>query len=318
MDLDSDGAVLGPQDAFGYGQFEGQYGMALLSRYPILEGGVRTFQKLLWSAVPDALRPAGYYPDEVWQRLRLSSKSHWDVPVGIGTREDGYVVHALCSHPTPPSFDGSEDRNGCRNHDEVRFWVDYLSPDLSGWIVDDQGGRGGLAPGESFVVLGDLNCDPVDGDSRREALLALLAHPRVQDAEPKSLGGPEQKLKQFGVNMQHQGEPGLDTGDDEALLERLDRMFSNDRSDVVAVGECGLDYTLEVPRGRHDGVASEGDGAEAEPAGAGVGGAVVPRELELVPQLPLLGAQRRVAHATRRLPRHGLVVPREKAIQPKS
>ena len=63
------------------------------------------------------------------------------------------------------------------------------------------------------MVLGDLNCDPVDGDSRREALLALLAHPRVQDPQPQSLGGPEQKLKQFGVNMQHQGEPGLDTGD---------------------------------------------------------------------------------------------------------
>ena len=213
MDLDADGAVAGPQDAFGYGQFQGQYGMALLSRYPILEDRVRTFRTLPWSSMPGALRPEGYYPDEVWQRLRLSSKSHWDVPIGIGTREDGYVVHALCSHPTPPSFDGPEDRNGCRNHDEIRFWVDYLSPDLSGWIVDDQGGRGGLAPGESFVVLGDLNCDPVDGDSRREALLALLAHPRVQDAEPKSLGGPEQKLKQFGVNMQHQGDPGLDTGD---------------------------------------------------------------------------------------------------------
>ena len=213
MDLDSDGAVLGPQDAFGYGQFEGQYGMALLSRYPILEDRVRTFQKLLWSAMPGALRPEGYYPDEIWQRLRLSSKSHWDVPIGVGTRDDGYVVHALCSHPTPPAFDGEEDRNGCRNHDEIRFWVDYLTPNEAGWIVDDRGVAGGLAAGESFVVLGDLNCDPVDGESRREALLALLAHPRVQDTEPKSLGGPEQKLKQFGVNMQHQGDPGLDTGD---------------------------------------------------------------------------------------------------------
>ena len=29
--------------------------------------------------------------------------------------------------PTPPAFDGEEDRNGRRNHDEIRFWVDYVS-----------------------------------------------------------------------------------------------------------------------------------------------------------------------------------------------
>ncbi|MCK5944168.1 MAG: endonuclease/exonuclease/phosphatase family protein [Planctomycetes bacterium] len=212
-DLDGDGKVGGPQDAFGYGAFSGQYGMAVLSRYPILEDRVRTFRELKWSAMPEALRPEGYYPEDVWQHLRLSSKSHWDVPIGIGARERGFVVHALCSHPTPPAFDGDEDRNGCRNHDEIRFWVDYLTPGRDGWIVDDAGGRGGLPAGESFVVMGDLNCDPVDGDARREALLALLGHERVQDPEPRSLGGPEQKMKQFGANMQHQGDAALDTGD---------------------------------------------------------------------------------------------------------
>ncbi|MGC6488101.1 MAG: endonuclease/exonuclease/phosphatase family protein [Planctomycetota bacterium] len=213
MDLDSDGAVAGPQDAYGYGSFPGQYGMALLSRYPILEEQARTFRQLRWSEMPGALRPQGYYSDEVWQGLRLSSKSHWDVPIGIGTRADGYVVHALCSHPTPPAFDGEEDRNGRRNHDEVRFWVDYLTPGQGRWIVDDAGVAGGLAPDASFVVLGDLNCDPVDGDAQRAALRALLAHPRVTDPAPKSPGGPEQQLKQFGVNMRHEGDPGLDTGD---------------------------------------------------------------------------------------------------------
>lgn len=212
-DLDGDGKVEGAQDAYGYGRFPGQYGMAVLSRYPILEDQVRTFQALRWSAMPDPQRPEGYYPDEVWQHLRLSSKSHWDVPIGIGTRKDGYVVHALCSHPTPPAFDGEEDRNGCRNHDEIRFWVDYVTPDKAGWIVDDAGRKGGLAAGASFVVMGDLNCDPVDGDARREALLALLQHPRVQDPQPRSLGGPEQKMKQFGANMQHKGDAALDTGD---------------------------------------------------------------------------------------------------------
>lgn len=213
LDLDGDGKTGGPGDAFGFGRFPGQYAMVLLSRYPILVDRVRTFRTLPWSAMPAASRPDGYWSDEVWQRLRLSSKSHWDVPIGVGSREHGEVVHALCSHPTPPVFDGPEDRNGRRNHDEIRFWVDYLTPGGGEWIVDDGGGRGGLAAGESFVLLGDLNCDPVDGDARRDALAALLAHARVQDPGPRSTGGAEQSLKQFGVNPRHGGDAALDTGD---------------------------------------------------------------------------------------------------------
>ena len=168
-DLDRDGKSDGPGDAYGYGKFRGQYAMALLSRHPIQTDAVRTFRMLPWSAMPNALRPSGCWSDEDWNALRLSSKSHWDVPVRIAGRD----VHMLCSHPTPPAFDGAEDRNGCRNHDEIRFWVDYLTPDRSQWIVDDQGARGGLAADAHFVVLGDLNCDPVDGDSKRDALLQL-------------------------------------------------------------------------------------------------------------------------------------------------
>jgi endonuclease/exonuclease/phosphatase family metal-dependent hydrolase len=214
LDLDRDGQVGGAGDAFGYGAFPGQYGMVLLSRHPILTARVRTFRTLPWSAMPGALRPADWYPDAAWAKLRLSSKSHWDVPLGFGDPDaGGRVVHVLCSHPTPPVFDGPEDRNGCRNHDEVRFWVDYLSPDRAQWIVDDAGNAGGLAAGADFVVLGDLNCDPVDGDARRDALQALLAHARVQDPAPRSAGGDEQSKRQFGANARHGGDAALDTGD---------------------------------------------------------------------------------------------------------
>jgi len=214
LDLDKDGTIGGPGDAFGFGAFPGQYGMVLLSRHPILLDQVRTFRMLRWSAMPGASRPVDWYSDAAWAMLRLSSKSHWDVPIGIGDpKTGGRVIHALCSHPTPPVFDGPEDRNGCRNHDEIRFWVDYLSPDRASWIVDDAGAAGGLATSAHFVVLGDLNCDPVDGDARREALTALLAHARVQDAQPRSAGGDEQAKRQFGANARHGGDPALDTGD---------------------------------------------------------------------------------------------------------
>ena len=209
VDLDGDGNIGGPGDAYGYGAFPGQYGMALFSRHPILVDEIRTFRELPWMSMPEAVRPDGFYTEAAWAKMRLSSKSHWDVPVGVA----GKRIHVLCSHPTPPVFDGPEDRNGCRNHDEIRFWVDYLTPEKSGWIVDDKGVAGGLAEGVDFVLLGDLNCDPVDGEGLQDALRALLAHPRIQDPEPRSDGGAEESTREWGVNASQKGDPALDTGD---------------------------------------------------------------------------------------------------------
>src|SRR5699024_10680776 len=160
-DLNRDGTVGGADDAWGFGQFPGQYGMVILSRYPILTEQVRTFQNLRCAVMPSNLMPTEYYGDEISGVLRLSSKSHWDVPVRIG----GSTLHVLASHPTPPSFDGPEKRNQRRNHDEIRLWADYLSPGRrSRWIVDDAGNRGGLAPDDQLVILGDMDAAPVHGD----------------------------------------------------------------------------------------------------------------------------------------------------------
>ncbi|HEX6812720.1 MAG TPA: endonuclease/exonuclease/phosphatase family protein [Planctomycetota bacterium] len=242
LDLDRDGRTDGPGDAFGFGAFPGQYGMALLSRYPIQTDAVRTFRMLQWSAMPGALRPEGFYTDEAWAKLRLSSKSHWDVPLGVGTGAGRFVVHALCSHPTPPVYDGPEDRNGCRNHDEIRFWTDYLTPDKAGWITDDAGAAGGLPDGERFVILGDLNSDPADGDARRDALVALLAHPRVQDPQPRSAAAVEERKRQWGANATHAGD-ATDTADFE---DEIGKGPGNLRVDYVlparllTVARCGV------------------------------------------------------------------------------
>ncbi|GGK11831.1 endonuclease [Luteimonas terricola] len=178
-------------DAWGYGLHPGQYGMLLLSMHPIDAEAARTFQLLPWSALPGAARPvdpdtgAPWHDDATWARLRLSSKSHWDVPVRtpLGT------VHMLASHPTPPVFDGPEDRNGARNHDEIRLWNEYIGVGDKPWLCDDAGRCGGLAEEARFVILGDLNNDPADGDGRHEAIVELLQHPRVlRMATPRSAG----------------------------------------------------------------------------------------------------------------------------------
>lgn len=192
MDLDRDGIASGVGgDAFGYGLYPGQYGMLLLSRYPIDADGTREFQHFLWKDMPGNLMADMrdehgelYYPTAAQQRLRLSSKAHWDIPVRVGDE----VIHVLASHPTPPVFDGPEDRNGRRNHDEIRFWVDYLGDD-SDYIYDDGGDRGGLR-GERFVLLGDLNASQEEGEARRGSITELLTHARVhQQLLPTSEGG---------------------------------------------------------------------------------------------------------------------------------
>ena len=219
FDLNNDGSVGGPDDAFGFGFFEGQFGMLVLSRHPIAKKQVRTFQNFLWADMPGALlpddletpEPDDWYSDEELEVVRLSSKSHWDVPVKVGRSQ----VHFLVSHPTPPVFDGPEDRNGRRNHDEIRFWADYISPGhRSRYIYDDDGGRGGLHPSARFVIAGDQNSDPFDGDSIEGSAQLLLEHPRVNTKlTPSSEGGVEAAELQGGANETHEGDPAFDTAD---------------------------------------------------------------------------------------------------------
>jgi len=164
-------------DCYGYGVYPGQYSMAILSRYPLQKENARTFQKFLWNDLPKNLIPTEWYsPDEI-EIFRLSSKSHWDIPVKIGEKN----VHLLVSHPTPPVFDGDEDRNGRRNYDEIRMWVYYINNDSV--LVDDSGTKGGLPENESFIIVGDLNAAP-QGDKLETgqwAIDQLLNHERIND-----------------------------------------------------------------------------------------------------------------------------------------
>jgi Endonuclease/Exonuclease/phosphatase family len=213
------GGVLYGNDSFGFGEFPGKFGMAVYSRLPIDYKRARTFQLFRWEDMPGALLPDDpatpaprdwYSPDEL-DVFRLSSKSHWDLPIEVGRGRD---VHFLVSHPTPPVFDGPEDRNGTRNHDEIRFWADYVLPRASRYIYDDEGRRGGLRRGEHFVIAGDQNADPFDGDSVDDAILQLLDHPRINTRmTPTSPGGPEQSRLQGGANAMHLGDPAFDTAD---------------------------------------------------------------------------------------------------------
>ena len=193
LDFDNSGGITTIQgtdaygnDCYGFGWFPGQYGMVVYSKYPINTAAVRTFQKFLWKNMPAALlpddaatlQPKDWYSTAELNVFRLSSKSHWDVPLDLGS---GIITHFLVDHPTPPVFDSTEDRNGKRNHDEIRFWADYIDPARATYHRDDNGATGGLPAGTRFVIAGDHNADPLRGDSVAGAALQFTTHPLINN-----------------------------------------------------------------------------------------------------------------------------------------
>lgn len=194
LDLNGDGLLGTQKDDHGYGEFPGQGGMALLSRYPVDHANSRDFSKMLWKDFPNAIFPAG-----VSEQQRLSSVGHWEVPVIL---PDNTVLHLLAYHATTPAFDGPEDFNSRRNHDENAFWLRYLEGALP-W----------KPPSNNFVILGDANLDPVDGDGRQQVIRDLLSLPILQDPKPTSRGAVEATASQGGVNAKHTGDAALDTAD---------------------------------------------------------------------------------------------------------
>jgi hypothetical protein len=211
LDLDRDGRSDGPGDALGFGRFPGQYGMVVLSRHPIDVDGVRCFGELRWRDVweahlpddPDTIPPADWYSCAALDVLPLSSKNHCVVPVVVG----GQRLHLLASHPVPPVFDGAEDRNGLRNHDEIRLWSQLLDGGPGLPVIPEADAR--------FVIAGDLNADPHDGDSTGDPIGRwLLSHPRVAaQPVPSSRGAEAAARRDGGANATHVGPAMYDTSD---------------------------------------------------------------------------------------------------------
>lgn len=197
-DLDGDGRAGGRGDTQGFGRFAGEGGMAVLSSLPIETSEVRDFSGLLWRDLPGALLPDPPLPTEALAVQRLSSRSHWEVPL---ITPGGGRLRLLAWHAGPPVF-GRGDRNARRNHDETALWLRLLD--------------GALAqppPAPPFVILGNANMDPLDSAGNPAALHRLLGHPAVQDPAPRSAGGVAAARDQGGANTRHRGDPALDTAD---------------------------------------------------------------------------------------------------------
>ena len=162
FDVDQNGRLGEARDAMGYGRFDGDGGMAILSRYPI--GSVTNYSDVLWANLRRTLMAKN---DPLRSLQRLSSVGHWQVEILTPNRP----VTLLAFSASPPVFDGPEDRNGRRNADEIRFWQRVLDGDFA-------------PPPKDFVILGIANLDPNRGEGLHEVMIDLLNDPRIQDPMP--------------------------------------------------------------------------------------------------------------------------------------
>ncbi len=184
-DLDRNGRLGEARDAQGWGRFAGEGGIAVLSRLPI-GPDVRDFSGFLWADLPGNLMPAD---DPARDMQRLHTTGAYEVPIDL---PGGKSLRLLVFYASPPVFDGPEDRNGRRNHDEAAFWLRLL-----------EGGLSMPPPDGSFVLLGQTSLDPMDGEGRAQALRGLLDHPALQDPRPRGDHGR--------VELGQIGDPALDT-----------------------------------------------------------------------------------------------------------
>ena len=190
-DLDGNGTLGEPRDAQGWGRFPGEGGLAVLSRLPLGDAR-RDFSEFLWADLPGNLMPD---TDPARDIQRLHTTGAHEVPVRL---PDGRTLRLLAFYASPPAFDGPEDRNGRRNHDEIAFWLRLLANELPF-----------PAPEPPFVLLGQTSLDPMDGGGRPDALQTLLGHPALQDPTPRGTHDDN--------DPNHKGDPALDT----ALYDQL-------------------------------------------------------------------------------------------------
>ncbi len=205
---------------YGFGLFPGQYGLVVYSKYPIAVDDVRTFQHFLWKDMPGAVLPddpttpgaGGLVLPRGARRLPAV------LEVALGRADQAARPQAGPLPRLPPDAAHLRRRRGPQRHGATTTRsasgpTTSAAEGAASYIYDDEGGTGGLGRGQDFVIAGDQNADPFDGDSYDDAILQLLDHPRIQDPHPTSAGAVEATQRDKGINLTHQGPAEQDTAD---------------------------------------------------------------------------------------------------------
>jgi hypothetical protein len=167
----------------GWGEFEGRFNTACISKLPILRDQARIVSDIAWEDLPESTialmkEETGF---DVPAGFPLFEKGLHIVPIDVG----GEVLWLVLLHPVAPAFDPI---NTYRNFDELRALRLFLDGALAG--VEP------LPPDAKVLVMGDLNADPEDGDSIEGAIQQVLEAPMLEPWMPVGAGTK-------GTNGQH-------------------------------------------------------------------------------------------------------------------
>ncbi|MFK7877406.1 MAG: endonuclease/exonuclease/phosphatase family protein [Paracoccaceae bacterium] len=166
LDLNGNGRFHEAEDAQGFARFTGADGLAILSRWPIVVPEIINASAMLWADLPDALLPYPDSPKGLELIKTLSTTAHWLIPVETPSQGRAWIGTYFA---TAPVFDGPEDRNGRRSHDETAFWTKLLDKTLP------------FMPPDHLIIAGHANLDPKRGEGRCCAIRDLLNNPKTQD-----------------------------------------------------------------------------------------------------------------------------------------
>jgi alkaline phosphatase D len=161
----------------GFGEWNGRFNLGLMTKHEILADDVRIVHDYPWHRVPGnsiatiETELGIAIPDD----FPIFEKALHVVPVRLDT---GAVIHFILAHPVSSGFNAM---NPYRNRDELHAISLFLSGDLPG--VDP------LPADAHFVVVGDLNADPEDGEGDGAVLQALIDHESISPHFPVGAGG---------------------------------------------------------------------------------------------------------------------------------
>lgn len=181
-DLNMNGKSTDRQDALSYGRFPGHQGMAILSKHRIgnawQDYSTMSFTKLFHISTMKQKDFHDKYSEQsplVFQNIKtpikdlpFSSSGHWVVPINISATR---TVHLLTFSATAPLISRNSDMtalNLLRNHSELFFWMLFLDNAF------------GIVP-KDFILLGNANTDPYQGNGARALIGRLITHPALQD-----------------------------------------------------------------------------------------------------------------------------------------
>ena len=210
----------------GWGDWPGRFNSAILTKFPIAYDKIRVINEFAWDALPgnsiEKMKtaigtgvPAGF---------PLFEKGIVVVPVEVAP---GALLYMVMHHPVAPAFEAI---NPYRHFDELQGLKLFLDGKLPG--VEP------LPAGAKFVLIGDLNADPEDGDSLDGGIEPILSHPALNVFFPSG-AGTKGKNGQYNTYLSGCGKDDGSTVDDPTtkFQMQLDYVLPSKTFGAAKVGE---------------------------------------------------------------------------------